>query len=86
MQYNFKGFDLIIDDGSHNLSDILNGLKFFFKYVKSNGVYIIEDFKHPNYYAYNNNIDHIFIDELLNNFQKKNLLYQVFYKEMINLI
>jgi predicted O-methyltransferase YrrM len=72
-QYNFKGFDLIIDDGSHNLSDILNGLKFFFKHVKSNGVYIIEDFKHPNYYAYNNNIDHIFIDELLNNFQKKNL-------------
>ena len=72
LQYNFEGFDFIIDDGSHNLSDILNGLKFLFKYVKSNGFYVIEDFKHPNYYTYNNNINHIFIDELLNNLQKKN--------------
>ncbi len=73
LQYNFDGFDLIIDDGSHNLSDILNGLKNFFKYVKSNGIYIIEDFKHPNYYTYNKNINHIFIDELLNNLQNKKI-------------
>jgi len=73
LQYNFDGFDLIIDDGSHNLSDILNGLKFFFQYVKSNGIYIIEDFKHPNYYTYNKNINHIFIDELLNNLQNKKI-------------
>ena len=72
-QYNFDRFDLIIDDGSHNLSDILNGLKFFFKYVKSNGIYIIEDFKFPNYYTYNKNINHIFIDELLNNLQNKKI-------------
>jgi predicted O-methyltransferase YrrM len=73
LQYNLDGFDLIIDDGSHNLSDILNGLKFFFQYVKSNGIYIIEDFKHPNYYTYNKNINHIFIDELLNNLQNKKI-------------
>ena len=73
LQYNFDGFDLIIDDGSHNLSDILNGLKIFFQYVKSNGIYIIEDFKHPNYYKYNKNIKHIFIDELLNNLQNKKI-------------
>ena len=73
LQYNIDGFDLIIDDGSHNLSDILNGLKFFFQYVKSNGIYIIEDFKHPNYYSYNKNINHIFIDELLNNLQNKKI-------------
>ena len=73
IKYKIKEFDLIIDDASHNLSDILISLKSFFKLLKNNGLFIIEDFKHPNYYAYNNNIDHIFIDELLNNFQKKNL-------------
>ena len=73
LQYNFDEFDLIIDDGSHNLSDILNGLKFFFRYVKNNGIYVIEDFKHPNYYAYNKNINHIFIDELLKNLQNKKI-------------
>ena len=73
LQYDFDSFDLIIDDGSHNLSDILNGLKFFFQYVKSNGIYIIEDFKHPNYYTYNKNINHILIDELLKNLQNKKI-------------
>jgi len=73
LQFNFDGFDLVIDDGSHNLSDILHGLKFFFQYVKNKGIYIIEDFKHPNYYTYNKNINHIFIDELLNNLQNKKI-------------
>ena len=58
-------FDLIIDDGSHYLSDILFSLKFFFKYLKKNGIYIIEDFKHPNYYDYNRNIEDIFVDKML---------------------
>ena len=30
-------------------------------------MYIIEDYKHPNYYQYNNNINHVFIDEFLKN-------------------
>ena len=64
-------FDLIIDDGSHNLSDILFSIKYLFKYVSKKGVYIIEDFKHPNYYKYNRNIDHILIDRLLVNLEKK---------------
>ena len=63
--------DLIIDDGSHNLSDILISLKFFFKYVKNKGLYIIEDYKHPNYYKYNRNIDHILVDQLLSNLNNK---------------
>ena len=65
---------------SHNLSDIFSkkiALKLFFKIFKKKGIYlyIIEDFKHPNYYKYNNNIDHIFIDELLKNLTngKKNI-------------
>ena len=74
-QYQIKEFDIIIDDGSHNLSDILITLKFFFKYLKNKGLYIIEDFKHPNYYSYNKNIKHILIDELFENLEKKNIFH-----------
>ena len=71
-KYNIKEFDIIIDDGSHNLSDILIALKIFFKYLKNKGLYVIEDFKYPNYYSYNKNINHILIDELLENLKNKN--------------
>ena len=71
-------FDLIIDDGSHNLSDIIIGLKLFFKFVKNKGLYVIEDFKHPNYYKNNKNIDHILIDELLKNLKSKKTTYSDF--------
>ena len=81
-QSQIKEFDIIIDDGSHNLSDILITLKFFFKYLKNKGLYIIEDFKHPNYYSYNNNINHILIDELFENLEKKNTFHSnIFTKE-----
>ena len=49
-------FDLIIDDGSHNLSDIFLGLKIFLKYLKSKGFYIIEVLAF-NYYKNNKDID-----------------------------
>ena len=71
--YKFEKFDLIIDDGSHNLSDILVALKFFFRILQKGGLYVIEDFKHPNYYDYNNNLDHIFVDEFLDNLVKKKI-------------
>ena len=71
LEQNFKQFDLIIDDGSHNLSDILISLKFFFKYVKTKGLYIIEDYKHPNYYKYNRNIDHLLLDQIFANLNNK---------------
>ena len=85
-QYQFKEFDIIIDDGSHNLSDILITLKFFFKYLKNKGLYIIEDFKHPNYYSYNKNINHILIDELFENLKKKNTFHSNIFtkKEQLN--
>ena len=44
-----------------------------FKYVKKGGFYIIEDFKHPNYYDYNKNIDHILVDQVLANLQEKKI-------------
>ena len=71
VDYHFNSFDLIIDDGSHNLSDILSSLNFFFKFLKEKGIYIIEDFKHPNYYEYNKNINHILVDEFLGNLEIK---------------
>ena len=87
-QHKFSKFDLIIDDGSHNLNDILIGLKLFFKSVKNGGIYIIEDFKHPNYYQYNNNIDHILIDEFLKNLTNKKISQSSIFTEndQINLI
>ena len=69
--YKFKKFDIIIDDGSHYLSDILFSLNFFFKHLKEKGIFIIEDFKHPNYYEYNKNVEDILIDDLLEKLKKK---------------
>ena len=72
-KHNFKNFDLIIDDGSHNLSDLLMSLNLFFKLLKKGGTYVMEDFKLPNYYKINNNMDHIFVDELFINFKDKKI-------------
>jgi len=70
---NSNFFDIIIDDGSHYLSDILFSFKTLFKYVKKGGFYIIEDFKHPNYYNHNRNIEHILVDQVLVNLQEKKI-------------
>jgi predicted O-methyltransferase YrrM len=75
---NVSKFDIIIDDGSHNLSDILFGVKLLFSRVKEQGFYIIEDFKYPNYHNYNKNINHILVDELL-----ENLINKRFFKSEI---
>ena len=80
-KHKINNFDLIIDDGSHNLSDILISIKFFFKHLKQKGLYIIEDFKYPNYHKYNNNIDHIFIDELLKHLSEKKLFKSNIFNE-----
>tara|TARA_Y100001958_G_C21192281_1_gene520225 strand:- start:141 stop:884 length:744 start_codon:yes stop_codon:yes gene_type:complete len=79
----FKEFDLIIDDGSHNLSDIFLGLKIFLKHLKSNGFYIIEDYKHPNYYKYNKDIDEILIDTLLEKISKKSTFKSKIFNESL---
>ena len=81
-------FDVIIDDGSHYLSDILLSLKTFFKYLKKKGIYVIEDFKHPNYYKYNKNVDDILIDRMLKHLgNRKNFKSKIITnKDQINLI
>ena len=55
------------------MKDILIALKLFFKILQKESLYIIEDFKHPNYYEYNNNLEHIFVNEFLDNIERKNI-------------
>ena len=61
-----KSFDVIIDDGSHALKDILIALNFFYRYVRKGGFYIIEDYKFPNYFDHLNDVNDIKIDEMIN--------------------
>ena len=78
---NFNSFDLIIDDGSHNLSDILFSFNFFFHYLKKKGIFVIEDFRHPNYYQYNRNLNHILLDEFLENIKNKKISHSSIFTE-----
>ena len=73
LESNSNFFDVIIDDGSHYLSDILFSLKTLFKYIKKGGIYVIEDFNHPNYYDYNRDIEHILVGQTLRNLKEKKL-------------
>ena len=83
---NFNKFDLIIDDGSHNLKDILVSFNFFFNHLKDKNFFIIEDFKHPNYYEYNKDINHILLDQVLDNLEKKVLFNSTIINEKDQLI
>ena len=44
-----KSFDIIIDDGSHILSDQLKAIDYFFKYLNKDGYYVIEDYRFSEY-------------------------------------
>lgn len=75
-------FDFIIDDGSHKLSDILTTFKNLFKYVKSSGFYIIEDYKFPNYFEHLNDVNDIKINDMINSLKnKKNFNSQIIDKK-----
>ena len=76
---NFQQFDIIIDDGSHKLSDILFGLNLFFKHLKSNGYYVIEDYKFPNKIKNYNDVNDILVDELLVKFKNKQFFTSNFF-------
>ena len=69
-----KYFDVVIDDGSHIQSDQLIALNFFYKHVASNGFYIIEDYKYPNYHKHLNDVDDLKIDELIKKIKDKELI------------
>ena len=68
---NDKFFDIIIDDGSHKLNDMLTSLNILFKYVKNDGFYIIEDYKFPNFFHHLNYKSESTIDILIDNIKSK---------------
>ncbi len=72
-KYNINSFDIIIDDGSHNLSDILFSFRFFFQYLKKEGTYILEDYLHPNYYERHRDVNEILVDQFIKNLKNKKL-------------
>ena len=39
----FKKFDIIIDDGSHQAKHIITSFNFLFPYLSNTGIYVIED-------------------------------------------
>ncbi len=54
---NIKTFDIIIDDGSHILSDQLKAIDYFFKYLNKDGYYVIEDYRFSEYITHLNDTD-----------------------------
>ena len=66
-----KHFDIIIDDGSHKLSDIVAALNSLYKNLRLGGFYIIEDFKYPNYYKHLNDCTELKVDQILDCLKNK---------------
>ena len=72
---------MIIDDGSHQLSDILSSLNSFFKFLNDEGMYVIEDYKHPNYYTYNKDVNDISYRRFLSNLKNKKSFKSSYFSE-----
>ena len=56
-------YELILHDGSHVGEEVLVDLNNIYPYLKNDGIFVIEDYMHPNYYETNRDIDHIFMKE-----------------------
>lgn len=79
-------FDIIIDDGSHDLSDQLKTLNYYYKYVKPGGYYVIEEYKFSNYFDHLNTNEDLNVEELINKVNKKEFFAsKLIEKDTINL-
>ena len=77
---------IIIDDGSHDLSDQLKTLNYYYKYVKPGGYYVIEEYKFSNYFDHLNTNEDLNIEELINKVNKKEFFAsKLIEKDTINL-
>ncbi len=82
-----KKFDIIIDDGSHILSDQLKSLNFFFHHVMNGGFYIIEDYRFPEYFSHLKDVDDGTINELIENLKnEKNENFKLLNKETFDIL
>jgi len=79
-------FNIIIDDGSHKLSDQIKSFAFFFKYLSSNGIYVIEEFNFSDIYEHLNDVpNEKKIYDILNFIKnKKNFKSDIISKEDIS--
>ena len=73
-KFSVKKFDIIIDDGSHILSDQLFSINYFYKYLKKGGYYIIEDYKFPNYFKRCKDVDENTIDIIIKKLKSNKII------------
>jgi hypothetical protein len=76
-------FDIIIDDGGHTMEQQLVTLGYMFKYLKPNGIFVVEDL-HTSYFAphaYNNTNTKNTTLNVLQEFQRNGKIYSEFMKE-----
>lgn len=72
---------MVIEDGSHRLTDIIYSIKHHFSYIKSGGYLVLEDYKHPNYFDdCNDDKQEIKIDILLKKLKNK----EIFQSNILN--
>ena len=69
---NIKSFDIIIDDGSHILSDQLKAIDYFFKYLNKDGYYVIEDYRFSEYIPHLKDTDDPCVREFFKILKKNN--------------
>ena len=65
-----KNFDIIIDDGSHILSDQLKAIDYFFKYLNKDGYYVIEDYRFSEYIPHLKDTDDPCVKEIFETLKK----------------
>jgi predicted O-methyltransferase YrrM len=73
-KFSIKKFDVIIDDGSHILSDQLFSINYFYEILKTGGYYIVEDYKFPNYFKRCNDVDENTIDILIKKIRNNKII------------
>ena len=65
-------FKIIIDDGSHLLSDIISNFKYFTKFLEKGGYYVVEDYNHPKYFDFLNNTNkELLFDKIIKKLKNK---------------
>ena len=65
-------FDIIIDDGGHNMIDQQISLGYLFKHLKPNGIYVIEDLEIQDYNLSEKTFNKFNIDRLGCKVKKEN--------------